>query len=151
MATREADVGALESLAARARDNGVEGLQRLTRAQAVALEPELTCQAALLSPGSGIVDSHGLMTSLLADAQAAGALLAVTSGVAGAARHGGVWCVREKRRGDAPASRARSEPPRFAPARRRFSYAVSGDVRIRISTQRGDMAVLSALAFDELT
>lgn len=96
VATREADVGALESLAARARDNGVEGLQRLTRAQALALEPELTCQAALLSPGSGIVDSHGLMTSLLADAQAAGALLAVTSGVAGAARDGDAWCVRTR-------------------------------------------------------
>jgi L-2-hydroxyglutarate oxidase LhgO len=96
VATREADVGALESLAARARDNGVEGLQRLTRTQAVALEPELVCQAALLSPGSGIVDSHGLMTSLLADAQAAGALLAVTSGVAGAARHGEAWCVRTR-------------------------------------------------------
>ncbi len=96
VATREADIGALESLAARARDNGVEGLQRLTRAQAVALEPELACQAALLSPGSGIVDSHGLMTSLLVDAQAAGALLAVTSGVAGAARHGDAWCVRTR-------------------------------------------------------
>ena len=96
VATREADVGALESLATRARDNGVEGLQRLTRAQALALEPELACQAALLSPGSGIVDSHGLMTSLLADAQAAGALLAVTSGVAGAARDGDAWCVRTR-------------------------------------------------------
>ena len=31
-----------------------------------------------------------------------------------------------------------------------FSYAVSGNVRVRISTQRGDMAVLSALAFDPL-
>lgn len=31
-----------------------------------------------------------------------------------------------------------------------MSYAVSGDVRIRISTGRGDCAVLSALAFDPL-
>ena len=94
VATREADVGALESLAARARDNGVEGLRWLTRSQAVALEPELACQAALLSAGSGILDSHGLMTSLLADAQAAGALLAVASVVAGAVRDGDVWCLR---------------------------------------------------------
>ncbi len=96
VATREADVGALESLAALARDNGVEGLQRLTRTQAVALEPELACEAALLSPGSGIVDSHGLMTSLLADAQGAGALLAVTSGVTGASRDGNAWRVRTR-------------------------------------------------------
>ena len=51
VATREADVGALESLAARARDNGVEGLQRLTRAQAVALE----VQARALERGLGKV------------------------------------------------------------------------------------------------
>ena len=31
-----------------------------------------------------------------------------------------------------------------------FSYALSGDVRVRISTVRGDMAVLSAITFDEL-
>ena len=94
VATREADVEALETLRAKGLANGVNELQWLTRAQALALEPELQCVAALWSPASGIVDSHGLMTSLLGDAEAAGALLAVTSGVVGAARDGDGWRVR---------------------------------------------------------
>ena len=93
VATREADVVALEKLRAKALANGVNELQWLTRAQALALEPELQCVAALWSPASGIIDSHGLMTSLLGDAEAAGALLAVTSGVVGAARDGEGWRV----------------------------------------------------------
>jgi L-2-hydroxyglutarate oxidase LhgO len=93
VATREADVKALEALRAKGLANGVSQLEWLTRAQALALEPELDCVAALWSPASGIVDSHGLMTSLLGDAEAAGALLAVTSGVVGATREGDGWRV----------------------------------------------------------
>lgn len=93
VATREADVATLEALRVKGRANGVDGLEWLTRAQALALEPELQCVAALWSPASGIVDSHGLMTSLLGDAEAAGALLAVTSRVVGAVRDGDGWRV----------------------------------------------------------
>ena len=93
VATREADVEALEALRAKGLANGVGELEWLTRAQALALEPELACVAALWSPASGIVDSHGLMTSFLGDAEAAGALLAVTSGVVGATREGDGWHV----------------------------------------------------------
>lgn len=93
VATREADVPALEALHAKGVANGVTNLQWLTRTQALALEPELHCEAALWSPDSGIVDSHGLMTSLLADAEAAGAVLAVGSAVVGATRDGEGWRV----------------------------------------------------------
>ena len=72
VATCEADVAALDTLRAKGRANGVDELQWLTRAQALALEPKLQCVAALWSPASGIVDSHGLMISLLGDAEAAG-------------------------------------------------------------------------------
>ena len=99
VATREADVAALETLRAKGLANGVAELQWLTRAQAVALEPELQCVAALWSPASGIVDSHALMTSLLGDAEAAGALLAVTSGVVGAVRDGSGWRVTVREAG----------------------------------------------------
>lgn len=61
--------------------NGVHDMRRLDRATAQALEPALACAAALLSPSTGIVDSHGLMQQLLADAQAAGAVLALDSAV----------------------------------------------------------------------
>jgi L-2-hydroxyglutarate oxidase LhgO len=73
--------------------NGVHDLQPLTQAQAQALEPELHCVAALHSPSSGIVDSHGLMNALLGDAQAAGALFAVASPLLSAQRLADGWRV----------------------------------------------------------
>ncbi len=73
----------LAGIAARARGNGVDDLQLLDSAQARVLEPALTCRAALLSPSTGIIDSHGLMLSLLGDAERRGAVLATHSRVAG--------------------------------------------------------------------
>lgn len=73
----------LDGIAARARANGVDDLQWLNGAQARMLEPALTCRAALLSPSTGIIDSHGLMLSLLGDAERAGAVLALQSRVLG--------------------------------------------------------------------
>jgi L-2-hydroxyglutarate oxidase LhgO len=49
----------------------------LSAAEARALEPELACTAALLSPSTGIIDSHGLMLALLGDAEREGASLAL--------------------------------------------------------------------------
>ncbi len=76
----------LHALAARARANGAGKLAVLDRAAVTALEPALDVAAALHSPATGIVDAHGLMLSLLADAQAHGAVLAthaeVESGLA---------------------------------------------------------------------
>jgi len=62
----------LRATLGRAQANGVHDLQWLSRAQAQALEPALECQAALLSPSTGIVDSHALMLSLQADIENAG-------------------------------------------------------------------------------
>lgn len=39
--------------------NGVSDLRHLSAAEASALEPQLRCTAALLSPSTGVVDSHG--------------------------------------------------------------------------------------------
>lgn len=50
--------------------NGVGDLRILTAAEARALEPELQCVGALLSPSSGIIDSHQFMLALQADAEA---------------------------------------------------------------------------------
>lgn len=49
--------------------NGVNDLHMLTAAEARALEPELRCAGALLSPSSGIIDSHQLMLALQGDAE----------------------------------------------------------------------------------
>ncbi len=94
VATDAAGLAKLEGIAAHARANGVADLQRLTAAEAVALEPALACTGALLSPSTGIVDSHGLMTALLGDAQNAGAQLVLRTPFVGARREGGRWCVR---------------------------------------------------------
>ncbi len=73
----------LDRIAAGAAANGVDDLRLLSRDEARALEPALECTAALLSPSTGIIDSHALMLSLLGDAERDGAVLAVSSAVHG--------------------------------------------------------------------
>ena len=91
VATRPAQVETLEQVLARGLANGVPGLRMITGAEAMAAEPRLTCLAALHSPSTGIVDSHGLMKALLADAENHGASLVPCSPVlGGAADPGGV-------------------------------------------------------------
>ncbi|KAF2394383.1 NAD(P)/FAD-dependent oxidoreductase [Pseudomonas frederiksbergensis] len=76
VATDEDQRAALQRLMAQGLSNGVDDLQWLDAAEARALEPELSCVAALWSPSTGIVDSHGLMLALQGDAEAAGASVA---------------------------------------------------------------------------
>lgn len=73
----------LQALLKRARDNGVTGLRLLDRRAVRAMEPELAVAGALYSPDTGIVDSHGLLLALLADAEAGGATLARRTVVTG--------------------------------------------------------------------
>ena len=82
VATSEAELPQLQTLAQRAAHNGVDDLQWLTSAQARALEPALVCDAALWSPSSGIVDSHGLMLALQGDLEQAGGLVVLNSALA---------------------------------------------------------------------
>ena len=81
VATSPEQVLTLDSIVAKAAANGVHDLQKLTADQAQALEPALACQAALLSPSTGVVDSHGLMLALQGDLENAGGLLALVSPV----------------------------------------------------------------------
>ena len=75
MAAEPAQLPGLEGIAATALANGVE-LASLGRAAVLALEPQLACAGALHSPLTGIIDSHGYMLALLADAERGGATLA---------------------------------------------------------------------------
>jgi L-2-hydroxyglutarate oxidase LhgO len=81
VATNEKQVADLERIAAGAAQNEVSDLAWLDRTAAQALEPELECVAALLSPSTGIVDSHALMLALLGEAEGQGAALALQSPV----------------------------------------------------------------------
>jgi L-2-hydroxyglutarate oxidase LhgO len=76
-AQQQAELRAIQQTAA---SNGVE-LQWLDASEARALEPELECHAALFSPRTGIIDSHGLMLALLGEAERNGAVLAYGSSV----------------------------------------------------------------------
>jgi len=79
VATSTAQESRLEALRRQGESNGVDDLLPLSADAARALEPELSCTAALLSPSTGIVDSHGLMLALLGDAERTGAALALRS------------------------------------------------------------------------
>jgi L-2-hydroxyglutarate oxidase LhgO len=57
----------LAAIAQAAADNGVNDLRPLARAKIAALEPEISADLALLSPSTGIVDSHQYMLALLGD------------------------------------------------------------------------------------
>ncbi len=94
VATREAERSALETICLRGAANGVEGLRLLDRAEAAALEPALSCVAALHSPATGIVDSHALMLALLGDLEDAGGVLALHTPIESAERRDGRWHVR---------------------------------------------------------
>lgn len=81
VATNAEQVDELGAINVRAQNNGVTDLQTLSGAQVSALEPEINAHAGLLSPSTGIVDSHGYMLSLLGNAQSNGAMIAYNTKV----------------------------------------------------------------------
>jgi L-2-hydroxyglutarate oxidase LhgO len=81
VASDEAELPALDRIAAAARANGVDDVEWLSATQAKRLEPELRCVAALLSPSTGIIDSHGLMLALQGEAESAGAMIVLRTPV----------------------------------------------------------------------
>lgn len=76
VATTAAETEKLQAIQAHAEANGVLDMQLLSGAAARALEPALNCDAALLSPSTGIIDSHAYMLALRGDAEEAGAAFA---------------------------------------------------------------------------
>lgn len=91
VATAPEQIAALDKLRAQAIANGVDDLRALTTDQARAMEPELRCVAALLSPSTGIIDSHAFMLALRGDAESRGAMVAFRSPVIrGAVRRDGI-------------------------------------------------------------
>ena len=79
VATSEAQLGELEGIRAKAHANGVTDVAWMSKDEAQAMEPAVSCVGALHSPSTGVVDSHALMLGLLGDAEAHGAMLAFLS------------------------------------------------------------------------
>ena len=94
VATSEAQRAGLAQIQAQAAQNGVDDLQLLDAAAVRAMEPELDAVAALLSPSTGIVDSHGLMLALQGEFESHGGALALRSPVLSVDSRGPVHVLR---------------------------------------------------------
>ena len=77
VATRAEELAALHSLFERGRQNGADEIKLLSTRQLRAARGALKCVGILESPRSGILDSHSLMVSLLADFERDGGVLAL--------------------------------------------------------------------------
>jgi len=83
VATNATEDAMLAGIQRRAEANGVTGMRVLGAAEAIGLEPNLSCTSALLSPVTGIIDSHAFMLALQGDAENAGTVMAFRSPVTG--------------------------------------------------------------------
>lgn len=76
VATSEKEAANIEGIHASGLANGVEGLEMVSGATARAWEPNLSCNAALWSPETGVVDSHSYMLALQGEIEDHGGLIA---------------------------------------------------------------------------
>lgn len=83
VATSQEEIPKLIDLQANARANGVSDLRLISAAEAQEMEPQLRCAAALISPSTGIIDSHAYMLTMQGEAEASGAVFAFNTPVTG--------------------------------------------------------------------
>ena len=83
VATSEDQRRTLAGLMKNALANGVVDLRLLNRAELAAMEPDLRAVAGILSPSTGIVDSHALMLALQGDIENAGSSVVCNTPVLG--------------------------------------------------------------------
>jgi len=74
VANNTKEEASLEKILTQAQRNGVDDLSWQSKAQLKCSTPALAASSALLSPSTGIIDVHGYMQSLLADAESNGAI-----------------------------------------------------------------------------
>jgi L-2-hydroxyglutarate oxidase LhgO len=94
VATNAAEATKLDTIHAQGRANGVEGLELIGGNAARAMEPEISCIAALLSPESGIIDGHRFMLALRGDFEDRGGMIAFDTPVERLVPKAGGWQVR---------------------------------------------------------
>ncbi|GAB2174710.1 NAD(P)/FAD-dependent oxidoreductase [Dongia sp. agr-C8] len=91
VATEPAEIPKLAKIKEQGELNGVDDLVWLTGDAAMALEPQLVCVAAVLSPSTGIIDAHQLMLALEGDLDDAGGFVVLKAPVvAGELRNDGI-------------------------------------------------------------
>lgn len=94
LAVTSEEISKLELTKKQATENGVDDLVELDESALRRLEPEIRGKAGLLSPSSGIFDSHGFMKSLFLLGQSNGVIFAASSPVVGADPVAVGWRVR---------------------------------------------------------
>jgi L-2-hydroxyglutarate oxidase LhgO len=94
VATNDSNRAKIEGIFEQGVTNGVEGLSLISGEAARALEPNLSCTAAVLSEETGIVDSHALMLALQGDLEDRGGVIAFNSPIERLARVNGGWEAR---------------------------------------------------------
>ncbi|HVY58156.1 MAG TPA: NAD(P)/FAD-dependent oxidoreductase [Xanthobacteraceae bacterium] len=94
VATQPAEIGKIEAIWAQGRANGVENLALIEGDVARAMEPALSCVAALHSPETGIIDSHRLMLAFEGDLEDRGGTIALNTPVERLTPVAGGWEVR---------------------------------------------------------
>ena len=95
VATSAEEVERVEHVWDQALVNDVEGMSRITKAQALALEPQLHAEMELISAESGVFDSHGYMLALVGEIEAAGGAVVLATPFEGATPlEGGGFTVR---------------------------------------------------------
>ncbi len=77
------EVSKLDQIIRNGEQNGVLGLKKLSASDIKFLEPNVSALAGILVPSTGIVNSHELMLSLQADAEANGAVIVLNCEVQG--------------------------------------------------------------------
>ena len=97
VATEETQLPALKAIEQKARRNGVDDLRWLSSAEAQRLEPALSCVGALLSPSTGILDTHAFMLSLQGEIEAGGGTVLCNAAATGGRRVDGVLRLRAGR------------------------------------------------------
>jgi L-2-hydroxyglutarate oxidase LhgO len=93
VATTDEETGQLQELKAKGQRNGAEGLRIISRSELKKLEPNVEGIAALLSPSTGIIDSHALMEHFVARAKDGGAEVAYNKEVVGIEKLGNGYKV----------------------------------------------------------
>ncbi len=83
VATSDEESGELQVLLGRGQRNGAQGLRMLSKQELRKLEPNITGVAAILSPSTGIIDSHALMKHFVASAKGRGVQIVYQTKVVG--------------------------------------------------------------------
>jgi L-2-hydroxyglutarate oxidase LhgO len=89
VSTREAEVARLEAVFKQAQINGCEGVAMIDAAAAKKIEPEAFCLTAMVSPETGIIDSHSYMRALRGDLEDRGGMVALNTRIERIVRKGG--------------------------------------------------------------